>query len=488
MLFTALAGNPAFTDLTVLDRSPGDQEEIVITHSPGLPPRASLRRVEGGDQMVPMIPVGMPILPMTEVRSFGVEHRCQHEQAGLGIVMRCVAGGRPAGFGLHVPSRRLPAGAHLAMHLEVAGEPAGFSAQMVRKGADALAPIPLTAGMNVFPIHAEVSELVLVAPMGEAHLKLAGLALEPHGALQNGGVTRAAWAWEPERWRDDPAGLIAQAAERGIGTLYVGLEIDSERQTVRNPEKLADFVVSARRHGIVVVAVEGDPGMIAGDGLRHALHRASAIAKYQKHRSQTERLAGVQYDIEPYVAKGWRGDEADYAAWGGAVVALAEASGTRLDLVIPFWLPQQASGRALLDHARGHLGRVTVMAYRTTAENLMAAAEPGLNWGSVHGLPVTVALEAGVLADETDEIYAAAHTGTLAVFPGEPARIAMLASPGQVTGARMYRLARREEIPARRISFQGDETRMVRLAANLSSKLAAWPSFSGFAFHGLPWR
>jgi hypothetical protein len=49
----------------------------------------------------------------------------------------------------------------------------------------------------------------------------------------------------------------------------------------------------------------------------------------------------------------------------------------------------------------------------------------------------------------------------------------------------MYRSLGRTRVAAGRISFLGDEARMMAVSKELEPAFAAWPSFAGYAFHGL---
>lgn len=279
--------------------------------------------------------------------------------------------------------------------------------------------------------------------------------------------------------------MIENAGSRGVSQLFVTLEVSDE--AVQHAAKLRRFVAMAHEAGVRVEAVEGDPRMVLADGLEAALRRARAFARYQRSASAEERLGGIQYDIEPYILASWTGDAADYRAWSDAVLRLAEASTGGIDLVVPFWIASTSQGEAFLERVAPVTRGLTVMSYRTDAAVLSQIAEPLLAWGSARGKPIRLALEAGPLADEVDEVYRPAANGTLALVDGPPPRLMQMDQPGVVPDARMYRLSHRITIRGADLSFQGQEDAMASLAAETGPTFQAWPAFSGFALHGLSW-
>jgi hypothetical protein len=240
--------------------------------------------------------------------------------------------------------------------------------------------------------------------------------------------------------------------------------------------------------GIKVEAVEGDPRMILPEGLAAATARGRAFAAYQQRAGPGERLAGIQYDVEPYVLAAWGRNPVGYSAWADAVLRLREAAGERVDLVLPFWVAQEEEGRAFLGRIAPAVRILTIMSYRTELPLLTQVAEPLLAWGVAEGVKVRLALEAGALQDESEQVFRPAAAGTLAVTPGEEPRVLLLAAPAAIPGAQMYARRSASVVPAKLLSFLGDEEAMRDLARRTEPLFSAWPSFVGFAFHGLKWE
>lgn len=184
---------------------------------------------------------------------------------------------------------------------------------------------------------------------------------------------------------------------------------------------------------------------------------------------------------------GWGLHPVGYPAWAEAVLRLSRAAGEPVDLVVPFWVGEEEEGRTFLHRVAPEVRLLTVMSYRTELPLLTQVAEPLLAWGTAEGVRVRLALEAGALADESEQVFSPAAEGTLAVMPGSEPQVLLLAASGAVPGAQMYARQSASVVPAQRLSFLGREEAMIELARRTEPLFSAWPSFAGFAFHGLRW-
>jgi hypothetical protein len=294
----------------------------------------------------------------------------------------------------------------------------------------------------------------------------------------------AAWVWDPNAWRLDGPGLIAWARRNAIATLNLSVMVDGE--VVRDAAALAAFVAQAQAAGIAVVAVEGDPDMISDAGQRHAVARAQALAAYQAAWPGA-RLAGLQYDIEPYVAAGFSADPAGaWRRWSETLTVVAAALGERIDVVVPFWILESPGGADALAAVLPALRRLTIMAYRTDPAAIIGAAAPVLSWAGAQAVATTVALETGPLPREHREIFEPAREGTLqAIDFGDVTALVLFDRPLQIPDARAFRHHHSVETDPRRITFAGDRDRLAAAVAVLTRDLAAWPAARGIAIHGL---
>ena len=249
---------------------------------------------------------------------------------------------------------------------------------------------------------------------------------------------RTAWLWETSIWRTLPADLLDRAQALKIRSLFIALEIRDGQ--VRDGSQLKAFLRAAHERGISVLAVEGDPHMVLAKGQPNAIARAQAIRAYQLGALPEEQLDGLQYDIEPYVLPRFdTSNPRHLRKWSSTYRELRRAFTRKLDIVLPFWVSDKPPGADFVRASAASAKGLTVMAYRTKPDRIIAAAAPLLDLGVELDRPVRVALEMG----PTDE------------------------GPG--------------------VSFEGDLDALLRAMRKTLPTFAAWPNFAGFAIHGIVW-
>jgi hypothetical protein len=472
-----------------LPRMPHGGEAVVLVTGADGTRRAEIRSDGGGGAAA--LPVGTPLLDRMSSRPYGLEGRSTVATQGGSLVVDCGAGSKPAGVVLVVPSSRLPRGAdvrlvatHRGDRFDLAAAPAGADAGQGSALPAARDDRRTEVAVDRRTSGAPAIQFVVQCPATRGRLVLGDLRLEPGRPAAP--AARTAWAWDPARWRTAPEALVDAAIARGVNRLHVALEVDDGR--VRHARALAHFVGLANVKGVAVDAVEGDPRMVRASERAPALARAHAIAAYQRQAAPPQRLAGIQYDIEPYLLPEFGADRAGtLAAWSSLLGDLAVALDMPIDAVVPFWLIDAADGRKALDAVAGRLRQLTVMAYRTDPSLVTVISEPMLAWGRTNGVPVRIALEMGPLADETEQRFVRAADGPLSLLGIDGGIVAVLAKRNAAIAdaATLGTAGPAVAVRAAAQSFLGDEGRLRAAAGDLDSRLAAWPSFAGLSFHGL---
>ena len=456
--------------------SEADQKILALEVEPREPSQPSR-------QLVPRTEV----LPVANFRVFGGEERVSAKPDVTAFEIVCWPGQQQAGAVLDLGDAP-PAGA-FALELQVEATE-GFFGQVIgahQEARDRGVEIPSghdAARSLMLPIVAGGSKaLVITCPGAEGRLRLT------RGIVRSA-ATRSldrpsAWAWEPEMWKSHTAELLAAASRLGLGRLYVS--IPSTNAKVVDPSALASFVAAAHAFSIDVMAVEGDPDMISGEGRANAVARAHALARYNASAAPQEQLDGVQYDIEPYLGSGYAArSDVVWQLWAETLHELSTALGQRVDAVVPYWMLESAAAWTALDQVVPILDRLTIMAYRTDPSAIISAAAPLLAWSSSKGLAAIVALEVGTVAQERRKVYVKAPKGDLHVIRfDDVAAIVVLDRVRTGPTDRAYRLSHSVSSNPARVSFDGDTRAAIAAAAQTASDLAAWPSAHGFAFHGL---
>jgi hypothetical protein len=431
-------------------------------------------------QLVPL----KEVLPVFETRTFGDEGRASTNLNGATAALTCNEGHSPAG--LIIPLGAPAAGAALKVVLEIEAT-AGFRAQVVDAALEATAsgrlidggssqfeaPLPPASSIN----------LIVSCPLTEGVLKIRGGRVE--GVSHGTPPRRSAWAWEPEIWKDQGDALIDVSVNRAIAELYISLPIESGG--VEHQSSLEKFVATAHLRGLRVLAVEGDPGMIWEAGTGHALSRAAAVAAYNRPRQRSERLDGLQYDIEPYLQPGFASSsETFWLRWARTLLALQKSYGDAIEVVVPYWMLSSPGGQEGLELLGPEIKGLVIMAYRTKPAEIIEAAAPLLSWATKRDLPARVALESGMLAQEHHKVYVKAPEGDLHVIRfDDVAAVVLFDRVSKSDAGRAYKLSHIVAGQPNRVSFANDTAALLRAADILEHHLIAWPAFAGLALHGL---
>lgn len=465
-------------------------EHVLPSSRPGAPKRGAM-------------PLRANLLPQMQARAFGVEERVRARLEGGRLTLECGAGTRPAGVLLGGPWF-LPQ-ARLRLAASYAGG-AGFSlqaadgAQAARESALALgelaartpaAQVPVRLALPAALDRAGWRHFVLQCPAHAASLTLDALALEPDPAPNARPAARATWVWKAADWREHGAQLLDWAAAHGVRELFVTVPFKDD--AVREPARLAAFIRAAGARGIRVLSVDGDPHMVLPARQAALARMVRAYAAYNAGAAPDARLAGLQFDVEPYLLPEYGAGPAD---WDARYLAMArtlrDAAGSlRLELVLPFWWDGKT---ALLDGLAPLVDALAVMDYRTDPAQVAAFAQPFLDWGARHGRQVRIALEAGTIAPETQRRYVRAEAGQAAgllhLRLGGRQVLAVLREPVALAAGDpamdAFHLQSTREIDGSATTFHRDKAGLLRLLPALESDFSAWDgAFGGIALHEL---
>ena len=427
------------------------------------------------------------ILPVANYRIFGGEERVAAQPDISAFDIKCHPGKRPAGAILELGAA--PSDMSIALDLLVTST-AGFQVQIVRTGRDAKdagegVPSALDATTISLPIPPDAeSSLVVSCPQAGGRFRIEKGTIR--SAVARGLDAPSAWVWEPDIWKRYPERLLDVAARLGLGRLYTTVPIAQGQ--VRDPERLAGFVGAAHALGVEVVAVEGDPDMIYPNGRTNALGRALALADYNTRAAPNSLIDGVQYDIEPYLSPSYGArTHVAWQLWAETLQQLSAALDKKIEVVVPYWILEAGGGSDALAQASPAIDRLIIMAYRTDPDAIVSAAAPLLSWSARHALPATVALETGPLAPERRKVYVKSSEGDLHVIRlDDVAAVVMLDHALASSTGRAYRLSHTAPSQAARVTFDGDTETALKVGAEISKDLAAWPSLERIAYHGLP--
>ena len=439
------------------------------------------------------LPLGENLLDRFGPQIFGGEERVEAVRSTESLAIRCAEGAARAGVVLETGVFHFPRAARLRLVASGLGSGEPFGVSIVERGGDAPTPWQALIGpdgvsLQLLPSLTEdppYRDVVINCPPGQGSFRLNSISLEP--AQPTGRAPRAGtWLWVAEAWLTRPGRIEEWAVAARLDHLFLQLQIhDSE---VPGQIALADLVSRLGKRGVSVHAVEGDPAIITANGLDNALRRVAAVRQYQSAVAPAGHLAGMQFDIEPYLLADFALDPAAaWNEWAMAIQSLTSAWGEPVSVVVPFWMLGSDAGRAAVAVAMPAISDLTVMAYRTDTGEVTALSEPLLAWGTLNDVPVRVAIENGPLDIEVHRTFVRAETGSVLLrMEDRTASVSLFSEPVAARpGASAYAFHHETRVNPARISFMDNRDKLAVARAELSRLLAAWPSFDGLMIHAL---
>lgn len=440
-------------------------------------------------------PLGRNLIPDHQYRVFGKEGRAKVSVEDDALDLACAAGEAPAGLLLQSDGYRLDRDVRLRVRVDSSpggGFGLGFSdAEDLGREAPRILG-RLGAGTDVVTVEFPLPESIapgryafsILCPDGPARMRLLGLVLQPAPGLVP--PARSTWIWQAEAWIAKPGALLQQLENMGADTVFIAVPLDGDPLAVRDPMRLAQFIDDARRRRISVWVVEGDPRAVLPEGERHMAARGRALAAFNRGLPPDRRLAGVQYDIEPYLLPGFHLDTGRWLdRYLDTLTTLRRAAAMSMEVAIPFWWSDLETGDGpLLERLAGLVDGITVMNYRTDRDQILAGAAPFLAWGADHRRYVRIALEAGPIPAQTRWHFRPYDRGRLwRVELGRSSVLILLHGPAANPVGPSYALAYSLPVTADRTTFRGRTEALDGMLPELEKTWTAWPSFAGAALH-----
>ena len=301
-------------------------------------------------------------------------------------------------------------------------------------------------------------------------------------------VTKSAWFWSPALWMQTPEKIFSMKKNFGINRIYI--TVPSNNGAVSQPAELRKFIAKARMQKLQVWAVLGDKSAVTASGVATFLNASAAYGAFNDESNPSEKLAGLQLDIEPYLIAGYAQNPAAWLSKYSDVVNNVHLTAPNLpiDIVLPFWFdPETPLVASMLDDVVGSIDRITVMDYRTDAEQIRRKASPFLDWGNRNKKAIDIALETLPMPQEERRSYQQAEAGELWRINLAGKSILLLLKKARLTDAGVisYRASHTRLVDGTDISFYKNKEKLLTLLPLFESDFSAWTSFSGLAIHGL---
>ena len=322
-------------------------------------------------------------------------------------------------------------------------------------------------------------DIDVLCPTAGGHLTLSELVLEAQTKPPSG---RGGWVRDLRHWQDNAADVFIRAQRWSMTRLYIG--VSSSETGLADPQALASFVADANSRGIDVWALLTDSPKFSGGERTPLAAAGAALADYNAGVSADAQLKGVMVEYAP--SRLWRyapDPGAEAQAFLARVQPLNPIVSMPLAAAIPSWFPTDAS---IAERWAAALDAMTVITDKTDPTDVRRSVARFLAWGTRRSRPVEVALEAVPLDESERWSFVRAESGVLwlVTLGGGDALVLLKETAGGLPGLAF----RQEDVvpePAASRSFAGQGTQLREVLTPMERALGAWPSFAGFAFHGL---
>lgn len=259
-------------------------------------------------------------------------------------------------------------------------------------------------------------------------LMLPGLQADPASAPAlaeaRAGGELGMWVWRHADL-DDAEGharLIEFCKTHGIGRIFVEVTFTGtwNRRELASQKELRDLLVRATKAGIAVEALDGHREMSLEKRRADTLHRLDLLLAFQAKLPPEARLAGLHYDIEPYLGERWKsGDEQGVmreTLETMAAIRKKVTADTGLSLVydIPSWYDNHpdtltidfdGASKNFHEHIQDLSDAIGIMSYRREAtgpNSILEVCAAEFAYGEKIGKKVYPSMETGRLDHEPE--------------------------------------------------------------------------------------
>lgn len=456
-------------------------------------PVATDKNVKSGNTEYQETPEGQNhnLLSQMDRSLFSLEGRVRLQEKNGILSLTCHSGKERAGLALSAPLGSFPKTTNSSLVIS------GRADSRFKVGfADKDNSVPDDA--KTFPVHSEKksktddredfdlfelsssektsSKIIIECPKEAAQFDIAAIAMK-NDTSEN---SIATWIWHKQDWLHSPANLLDWAQHYHISKLYV--QIDIQDNVIVDEEQLVEFLGEAHKRSIDVYAVEGDADMITGKGQDLAFQRAQTLAAFQKRLPENTKLAGLQFDIEPYTDPKHSADPSRmWVNWAATLMKMHEIWAGPIDVIIPYWIQNSSAGKNALDSIKD-LGSFTVMIYRTNEKEINAISARWLMWGEKFNTKISVALENGPVNGPA-KVYFTPSTETNK--HNYRSVLLVLSRTDNRKDKTVYQFDHIEQPEADKISFLKRTEDLNGVLSRLHPYFKAFSSFNGLAIHGL---
>ena len=299
---------------------------------------------------------------------------------------------------------------------------------------------------------------------------------------------RSAWFWSAAAWLETPQIIFKKQAALKLNRIYI--TVPTSEGVVKNAAQLRQFLHAAHAQGLQVWSVMGDARAVLEQEKTRTLSLVSAYQAFNSEKNATQRLDGLQLDIEPYLLPSYQTNPAMLLQKQAQIINAIHrvTPSLALDVVLPFWFdPARPDEAQLLNAIEPAIASLTIMDYRTDPEQIRTFAEKFLAWGETKKKLIAIALESSPLPEETRRVYREANKGELWSLPLKSGSVLLLLKQETTAlpSVKTYCFSHAQKIDGSNTSFFQKTAELAKILPPLEKDFSVWSSFAGIAFHGI---
>lgn len=284
--------------------------------------------------------------------------------------------------------------------------------------------------------------------------------------------------WDYRAAVTDPEHVLSTCRCQGCARILIQMPSLSDDEALWTA--YAKFFVKAQRAYIEAMALDGYP-----EAIQDPRKLADKVERLL-HLVEPRALAGVQFDIEPYLLPGFFGDESVSRHYLEAI-----GGRTPLSLVMPVWWTSPTVGdRPFAFAVMDRVDEVAVMSCRTNLAELAAIAADTLRYGDLIGTSVWLAIETTPLPVERRVILRRdlrpGRADAVLDYDQQRLELTPLSAPAADSHLRdWFRVHHRITVKPERLTFAGRPRAKVSTAVKTLLNTVSHRSFAGVLNHDL---
>lgn len=226
-------------------------------------------------------------------------------------------------------------------------------------------------------------------------------------AVENDIPPLGMWAWKQSHFitADSRKQMLDFCEREGIS--HIDQHVSIKGGAIHNKEALKQLVSEAAKRKITINALRGERSMFFAANHSETINDIKATVEFNRSLPVNARLAGIKFDVEPYLSTEWKagGKERekvilDYLAFLHKAKVYLNKNAPRLELAvdIPFWWDKplyeiefDGKRKLFVQHIQDTVDWIGIMSYRREARTTIRFVQTEVDYAEASGFQRSVA-------------------------------------------------------------------------------------------------